>query len=179
MDSTVYIVPALERKEVRVELHGFALVSRGFPATLSISRKRGKFRCANPKLVCTSGSVIQMASSLRTVQPNRTANPACARFWCLVRGVPEHHPEATYYQRIKRDGKWKWESLGADRSTASCKAVANLPIPSRLNAAIESKPESEKPTTNRDAFRLDAEIKIYLSNVKSSRLKRTRHIARA
>jgi hypothetical protein len=32
-------------------------------------------------------------------------------FWCLVKGV-EEHPEGTYYRRIKRDGRWAWESLG-------------------------------------------------------------------
>ena len=30
--------------------------------------------------------------------------------WCLVRGVEEYHPEGSYYQRVKRDGKWVWEA---------------------------------------------------------------------
>jgi hypothetical protein len=58
---------------------------------------------------------------LRFRDPNGKQSPYCPAeynsesrlrpFWCLVRGVPEHHPEATYYQRVKFDGKWKWESL--------------------------------------------------------------------
>jgi len=42
-------------------------------------------------------------------------------FWCLVKGIEERHPEATYYNRVKRDGKWLWEAVGNDANTAHLK----------------------------------------------------------
>jgi hypothetical protein len=44
-------------------------------------------------------------------------------FWCLVSGTEEHHPEATYHQRTKRNGKEAWESLGTDPAAAWNKAT--------------------------------------------------------
>jgi hypothetical protein len=39
-------------------------------------------------------------------------------FWCLVKGVEELRRDGTYYRRVKRDGKLKWESLGNDANAA-------------------------------------------------------------
>jgi hypothetical protein len=39
-------------------------------------------------------------------------------FWCLVKGTPERHAEATYYKRVKREGKWGGESVGNDANAA-------------------------------------------------------------
>ena len=49
-------------------------------------------------------------------------------FWCLVRGTEEHHPEATYYQRTKRDGKGAWESLGTNPAAAWNKATVGKSV---------------------------------------------------
>ncbi len=38
--------------------------------------------------------------------------------WCVVKGVPEHHPEASYHLRYKKDGKWVWEGVGSDTNVA-------------------------------------------------------------
>lgn len=42
-------------------------------------------------------------------------------FWCLVKGVEELHRDGTYYRRVKRAGKWQWESLGNDANAAYAK----------------------------------------------------------
>lgn len=49
-------------------------------------------------------------------------------FWCLVKGTAEHHPEATYYQRTKRDGKEAGESLGTDANAAWNKATVGKSV---------------------------------------------------
>ncbi len=49
--------------------------------------------------------------------------------WCLVKGVEELHREGTYYRRAKRNGKWKWESLGNDANAAYAKLDVPPVIP--------------------------------------------------
>jgi len=64
-------------------------------------------------------------------------------FWCLVKGTAEHHPEATYYHRTKRDGKEAWESLGTDPAAAWNKATVGKSVDDCKHelASQESKPE--------------------------------------
>lgn len=83
-------------------------------------------------------------------------------FWCLVKGTPEHHPEATYHNRVKREGKWVWESVGNDANTAAAKAAAaaNTSFPVSTKASEE---EPDSPIT-KDVYRIDDEITVYLSN---------------
>jgi hypothetical protein len=81
-------------------------------------------------------------------------------FWCLVKGVEEFHRDGTYYRRVKRDGKWKWESLGKDANTASAKSCAK-PIGSDKTVG-QKEPEAPRET---EAFRIGGEIDIYMSNV--------------
>ncbi len=85
-------------------------------------------------------------------------------FWCLVKGVPEHHPEATYHQRIKRDSKFAWESLGTDAAAAWNKATVGKSVDTcKLELAVQrTLPE---PAVTTDSYRMDAEVKTYLSNV--------------
>ncbi|HXM60886.1 MAG TPA: site-specific integrase [Terriglobales bacterium] len=85
-------------------------------------------------------------------------------FWCLVRGTEEHHPEATYYQRTKRDGKGAWESLGTDPAAAWNKATVGKSVDTCKQelAAQRTQPE---PTVTTDSYRINAEVKTYLSNV--------------
>lgn len=78
-------------------------------------------------------------------------------FWCLVKATPEHHPEASYYSRYKRDGKWMWESLGTDAATAWSMATATYASDGVAPAPVEP--------VAKESFRLDDEIKTYLSNV--------------
>jgi hypothetical protein len=84
-------------------------------------------------------------------------------FWCLVRGTEEHHPEATHYQRIKRDGKGAWESLGTDPSAAWNKATVGKSIDT-CKHELAAQPKSE-PSLTKESYRLDDEVKTYLSNV--------------
>ena len=80
-------------------------------------------------------------------------------FWCLVKGTPEHHPEATYYKRVKREGKWGWESLGTDANTAAAKvSAANVSFPD--SPKVPDKPETP---TAKDGYRIDSEIAVYPS----------------
>jgi hypothetical protein len=77
-------------------------------------------------------------------------------FWCLVKGVPEHHPEATYYKRLKREGKWGWESVGNDASTAFSQWHTRL-----LVATTAAKSKQDMPTA-KDGYRIDDEVAVYL-----------------
>ncbi|HET8925573.1 MAG TPA: site-specific integrase [Candidatus Acidoferrum sp.] len=81
-------------------------------------------------------------------------------FWCLVKGVEELHRDGTYYRRAKRDGKWKWESLGNDAHAA----YAKLDVPPVIPVKPAGKNEVAAPTV-KDGFRIDEEIAVYLSNV--------------
>jgi len=78
--------------------------------------------------------------------------PRIRPFWCLVKGTPEHHPHATYYKRVKREGKWRWESVGNDANTASAKSHVPLVIATKARDK-----EAEAPTT-KDGYRIDDEI---------------------
>jgi integrase/recombinase XerD len=80
-------------------------------------------------------------------------------FWCLVKGIEEFHRDGTYHRRVKRDGKWKWESLGND-ATAAC---TNLNVPPLIGAKPAR--NSEPAPTVTEGFRIDDEIAAYLSNV--------------
>jgi len=80
-------------------------------------------------------------------------------FWCLVKGVEELHREGTYYRRTKRDGKWKWESLGNDANAA----YAKLDVPPII--FVKPAGNNEAAATVKDGFRIDDEIAVYLSNV--------------
>jgi site-specific recombinase XerD len=81
-------------------------------------------------------------------------------FWCLVKGAEELHRDGTYYRRAKREGKWKWESLGNDANAAYTK----LDVPPLLSLKPAGKSEAAVPTV-KDGFRIDDEIAVYLSNV--------------
>jgi len=89
-------------------------------------------------------------------------------FWCLVNGKPEFHPNGYYYQRVKRDTKEKWESLGTDPNAASSKATAQAnkeafgteDVP-RLKA---NQPEQPAPAEKAPGYRLDDEVREYLKN---------------
>jgi len=80
-------------------------------------------------------------------------------FWCLVKGAPEHHPQATYYKRVKREGKWGWEWIGHDASTALWQSHAAPPV-----ATTAAKSKQDMPTA-KDGYRIDDEVAVYLSNV--------------
>jgi hypothetical protein len=91
-------------------------------------------------------------------------------FWCLVKGVPEHHPQATYHQRTKRNGKGAWESLGTDPAAAWNKATVGKSVDTcKQELAVQLTPP--EPTVTTDSFRMDDEIKTYLSNVAKLALK--------
>lgn len=81
-------------------------------------------------------------------------------FWCLVKGTPEHHPEATYHKRVKREGKWGWESVGNDANTAYSKMLAG-PYPAAATKAADKEPQAP---TSKGGCRIDDEIAVYLSN---------------
>ena len=73
--------------------------------------------------------------------------------------MPEHHPEATYYKRLKREGKWGWESVGNDASTAFSQWHTRL-----LVATTAAKSKQDMPTA-KDGYRIDDEVAVYLLNV--------------
>jgi len=81
-------------------------------------------------------------------------------FWCLVKGVEEQHKDGTYYRRAKRDGKWKWESLGNDANAAAARLDVTPIVPRKRGASATPVAPSVS-----NGYRLDDEIAIYLSNV--------------
>jgi site-specific recombinase XerD len=106
---------------------------------------------------------------LRFRKPDGKQSPYCPAlfdnksrirpFWCLVKGVEEFHRDGTYHRRVKRGGKWGWESLGNDANAAYAK----------LNVAsiVPVKPAGENDATGsavKDGYRIDDEIAVYLSN---------------
>lgn len=80
-------------------------------------------------------------------------------FWCLVKGVEELHRDGTYYRRVKRDGKLKWECLGKDAHTAWA-TLDVLPI-----ILVKPTGNNEAAPTVKGGFRIDDEIAVYLSNI--------------
>jgi len=81
-------------------------------------------------------------------------------FWCLVKGTPEHHPEATYHPRVKREGKWGFKSVGTDANNAAAKvSAANVSFP-----VSTKEPDKPETPTAKDGYRIDGEIAVYLSN---------------
>jgi site-specific recombinase XerD len=90
-------------------------------------------------------------------------------FWCLVKGTPEFHPEGYYYQRVKRNGKWVWESLGTDPSTAWNKSLAQAKVRKPefvpgIPGVPDRKPEPT-PAATPSGYRVDDEVRVYLTNV--------------
>ncbi len=81
-------------------------------------------------------------------------------FWCLVKGVEEQHKDGTYYRRAKRDGKWKWESLGNDANAAAARLDVTPIVPRKRGASATPVAPSVS-----NGYRIDDEIAIYLSNV--------------
>jgi hypothetical protein len=81
-------------------------------------------------------------------------------FWCLVKVSRNCTTREPNYRRAKRDGKWKWESLGNDANTAYTK----LDVPPIIPVKPAGKNEAAAPTV-KDGFRIDDEIAVYLSNV--------------
>ena len=90
-------------------------------------------------------------------------------FWCLVNGIPEHHPEGVYYHRFKRDRKWVWMSLGTDPHTAESKSLAQAKVREpefvAIPAITEQKPQPKPEPTVKSGYRLDTEVLEYLTNV--------------
>jgi integrase/recombinase XerD len=85
--------------------------------------------------------------------------------WCLVIDVEERHPDCTYHLRYKRDGVWKWEAVGDDPNTAmALRAARSLSYTDDRAEVIVAEPDSES-IPSPEKFRLDDEIKTYLSNV--------------
>jgi integrase/recombinase XerD len=95
-------------------------------------------------------------------------------FWCLVKGVEEHHAEGTYCLRYKLHGKMKWETirdnLGVE-SAAQIKAseikgkkfskpLASVPSEPRTKSLVEWREEflaDKRTTRKRDGSTLDAD----------------------
>jgi integrase/recombinase XerD len=98
--------------------------------------------------------------------------------WCLVIDVEERHPDCTYHLRYKRDGVWNWEAVGDDPNTAmALRAARSLSYTDRARVPAKAgvkatataevtvaEPDSES-IPSPEQFRLDDEIKTYLSNV--------------
>jgi hypothetical protein len=93
------------------------------------------------------------------------------------RGVAEHHPEATYHLRYKREGKQAWEAVGTDPNTAlSLRASRMVPLGQEVIVAKPfgkpsvpgtnvAKPEPDSMETART---LDFAINEYLTNGKAA-----------
>ena len=99
--------------------------------------------------------------------------------WCMVGGVAEHHPEASYHLRYKRDGKDTWEAVGTDPNTAlSLRASRAIPMggePLIIVAKPSSKPSvsstnvaKRAPDGMATARTLDFAIDEYLTTGKAA-----------
>jgi len=91
--------------------------------------------------------------------------------WCLVKGIPEEHPEGTYNLRYAVNGVYKWEAVDGDAESAVAlrsqrrdelahpkgSLAKYLPDPASGTAA-------KKPGAP-EQYRLEDEIKVYLTNV--------------
>ena len=99
--------------------------------------------------------------------------------WCMVGGVAEHHPEASYHLRYKRDGKDTWEAVGTDHNTAlSLRASRAIPMGEEPRIII-GKPSGKpsvpgtnvaKPTPDSTATArtLDSAVNEYLTTGKAA-----------
>jgi hypothetical protein len=89
-------------------------------------------------------------------------------FWCLVKGTPEHHPEGYYYQRVKREGTEKWQSLDTDPHTASCKATVQGKQQAHGTEDVlglkARQTEQPVPADKAPGYRLADEVREYLIN---------------
>jgi len=82
------------------------------------------------------------------------------------RGIP---PGGYYYQRVKRDRKWAWASLGRDPSTAWNKSLAQAKVRKPefvpgIPGVPDRKPEPT-PAATPSGYRVDDEVRVYLTNV--------------
>jgi len=115
---------------------------------------------------------------LKFRQPDGKQSPYCPaafdkksrirRFWCLVKGTPEFHPEGYYYQRFKRDGEWAWLSLGTDPDAASSKATAQANKEAFGTEDVlglkANQPQRPAAADKAPGYRLDDEVREYLTN---------------
>jgi integrase/recombinase XerD len=91
--------------------------------------------------------------------------------WCLVRGKPEHHPEGVYHVRYRVNGKPVWEKVcvGNDPYGAADLAAlrqSQLADPNNADSQrIVNEHKSEPVDEKQQQYRIDDEIKTYLSNV--------------
>jgi integrase/recombinase XerD len=92
--------------------------------------------------------------------------------WCLMGGVPEHHPEAAYHLRYRVDGRQIWENVGDDPEHAvelRATRVDQLLHPNTRDAKIFAEnckpvPKSDPEASSERRFRLDEEVNTYLTN---------------
>jgi hypothetical protein len=107
------------------------------------------------------------------------SQPYCPAVWdtkkrlkaysCLVRGIEELHPEGTYHLRYTVNGKRVWEHAGDDPAGAvslrDSRAWALANPNSKLSQHLaEQQKSAPAKGTSPERFRVDDEIKTYLSN---------------
>jgi integrase/recombinase XerD len=91
--------------------------------------------------------------------------------WCLVRGTPEHHPEGTYHLRYRVNGKPVWEKvrIGDDsKQAAELAADRQSQLADPIDADSQRIVDEHKPEPvdeGSQKYRIDDEVKTYLSNV--------------
>jgi len=95
--------------------------------------------------------------------------------WCLVKGVPEEHPEGTYHLRYRLNGKQVWEHAGdnPDNVIAFRQArlfpLANPNTETGQRLADEhNKPAPRTPKPKEDRLTLDDTVRIYLTTGKAA-----------
>lgn len=91
--------------------------------------------------------------------------------WCVVQGVPEHHPEGTYHLRYRVNGKRVWESVSDDAITAvnlRDSRLFQLKHPNSQSgqrlAETHKAQAAEQNTCTIERLRIADEVKTYLSN---------------
>jgi integrase/recombinase XerD len=90
--------------------------------------------------------------------------------WCNVKGVPEFHPGSSYHLRYSLNGVPKWESVEGDgtyvldlRATRR-EQLAHPRAHQKFITNGARKPKTERGEPRTERYRLDSEIKTYLSN---------------
>jgi integrase/recombinase XerD len=101
-------------------------------------------------------------------------------FWCMVRGVEEHHPEGSYHLRYGVNGKQVWEPVRGADPTALRNSRAhdlNNPKDSSSQRLVESHTAVEVPVPGaaKDRLKLDDAIRIYLTTGKAAEKDWRRH----
>jgi hypothetical protein len=94
-------------------------------------------------------------------------------FWCMVRGVEEHHPEGSYHLRYGVNGKQVWEPVGgADPIALRNSRIHDLnnPKDSSSQRLVETHTAVEVPVPRaaKDRLTLDDAIRIYLTTGKAA-----------